>query len=159
MKIRGCGPQTPPPPVTVPPHPLHAPHHQLRLIMTAEMAGWHHRPSGHEFEQAPGVGDGQGGLACCDSRGRRVRHDWATELHNRLAEESQGGSSSSVLPALPLRVCSRWSQLSLYFLSLLASSRNSAMKKEPWSPLGAYGTSTHCALVCSEMAVSVWKWG
>ena len=30
-----------------------------------EMAGWHHRLDGHEFEQAPGVGDGQGGLACC----------------------------------------------------------------------------------------------
>ena len=29
--------------------------------MTAdEMAGWHHRLDGHEFEQAPGVGDGQG---------------------------------------------------------------------------------------------------
>ena len=34
-----------------------------------EMAGWHHRLDGHEFEQTPGVGDGQGGLACCDSRG------------------------------------------------------------------------------------------
>ena len=32
-----------------------------------EMVGWHHRPNGHEFVQAPGVGDGQGGLACCDS--------------------------------------------------------------------------------------------
>ena len=29
----------------------------------------------------PGVGDGQGGLVCCDSRGRRVGHDWATELN------------------------------------------------------------------------------
>ena len=29
------------------------------------MAGWHHRLNGHESEQAPGVGDGQGGLACC----------------------------------------------------------------------------------------------
>ena len=32
-----------------------------------EMAGWHHRLNGHEFEWTPGVGDGQGGLACCDS--------------------------------------------------------------------------------------------
>ena len=31
------------------------------------MAGWHHRLDGHAFEQTPGVGDGQGGLACCDS--------------------------------------------------------------------------------------------
>ena len=30
-----------------------------------EMVGWHHRLNGHEFEQAPGVGDGQGGLASC----------------------------------------------------------------------------------------------
>ena len=30
-----------------------------------EMVGWHHWLDGHEFEQAPGVGDGQGGLACC----------------------------------------------------------------------------------------------
>ena len=30
-----------------------------------EMAGWHHRLNGHEFEQALGVSDGQRGLACC----------------------------------------------------------------------------------------------
>ena len=30
-----------------------------------EMAGWHHRFNGHEFEQVPGVGNGQGGLAWC----------------------------------------------------------------------------------------------
>ena len=30
-----------------------------------EMVGWHHRLYGHEFEQALGVGDGQGSLACC----------------------------------------------------------------------------------------------
>ena len=31
------------------------------------MVGWHHRLDGHEFEQALGVGDGQGSLACCCS--------------------------------------------------------------------------------------------
>ena len=36
-----------------------------------EMAGWHHRLDGHEFERTPGVGDGQGGLVCCDSWGRK----------------------------------------------------------------------------------------
>ena len=34
-----------------------------------EMVGWHHRLNGHEFEQAPGVGDGQGSLACCSPWG------------------------------------------------------------------------------------------
>ena len=34
-----------------------------------EMAGWHHRFDGCESEWTPGVGDGQGGLACCDSWG------------------------------------------------------------------------------------------
>ena len=34
-----------------------------------EMARWHHQLDGHEFECTPGVGDGQGGLACCDSLG------------------------------------------------------------------------------------------
>ena len=46
-----------------------------------EMAGWHHRFDGHEFEWNLGVGDGQGGLVCCDSWGHRVGHDWATELN------------------------------------------------------------------------------
>ena len=45
------------------------------------MAGWHHWPDGRESEWTPGVGDGQGGLVCCDSWGRRVGHDWATELN------------------------------------------------------------------------------
>ena len=34
-----------------------------------EMAGWHHRLNGHEFEWTPGAGDGQGGLVCCISWG------------------------------------------------------------------------------------------
>ena len=34
-----------------------------------EMVGWHHRLNGHEFKQAPGVGDGQGSLACCSPWG------------------------------------------------------------------------------------------
>ena len=34
-----------------------------------EMVGWHHQRSGHGFVWTPGVGDGQGGLACCSSWG------------------------------------------------------------------------------------------
>ena len=36
-----------------------------------EMAGWHHRLDGHEFEWTLEVGDGQGGVVCCDSWGRK----------------------------------------------------------------------------------------
>ena len=46
-----------------------------------EMVGWYHCLDGHEFEQAPGVGEGQGGLACCGPWVRRVGQDWATELN------------------------------------------------------------------------------
>ena len=48
-----------------------------------ETAGWHHRLDGHGFGWTPGVGDGQGGLACCSSRGRKEQtwlSDW-TELN------------------------------------------------------------------------------
>ena len=36
-----------------------------------EMVGWHHQLDGHEFEQTPGVSDGQGGLMCCSPWGRK----------------------------------------------------------------------------------------
>ena len=50
-----------------------------------EMAGWHHWLDGRESRWAPGVGDGQGGLACCDSWGHKEsetteRLNW-TELN------------------------------------------------------------------------------
>ena len=45
-----------------------------------ERAGWHHQLDVHECGWTPGVGDGQGGLSCCDSWGHRVRHDRATDL-------------------------------------------------------------------------------
>ena len=46
-----------------------------------EMVGWHHWLNGHGFDWTLGVGDRQGGLACCGSWGHRVRHDWVTELN------------------------------------------------------------------------------
>ena len=38
-----------------------------------EMVGWHHQLNGHEFEQAPGDGEGQGGLVCCRPRVAKSR--------------------------------------------------------------------------------------
>ena len=51
-------------------------------ITEGEMVRWHHWLNEHEFEEAPGVGDEQGNLACCSPWGsQRVGHDWATELN------------------------------------------------------------------------------
>ena len=47
-----------------------------------EMVAWHHRLDGHEFEQAPGVGDGQGSLACCSPWGRKEL-DMTEQLNNQ----------------------------------------------------------------------------
>ena len=46
-----------------------------------EKVGWHHWLNGHGFEQALGVGDGQGSLECCSPWGRRFGQDWVTELN------------------------------------------------------------------------------
>ena len=46
-----------------------------------EMVGWHHWHHGHEFEEGPGIDDGQGSLVGCSPWGCQVRHNWATELH------------------------------------------------------------------------------
>ena len=50
-----------------------------------EMIGWHHWLDGHEFEQAPGDGKGQGSLVCCKSMGsQRVGGYWATEQQKQF---------------------------------------------------------------------------
>ena len=46
-------------------------HQDEKRPIEDEMAGWHHQLDRHEFECITGVGDGQGGLACCDSWGRK----------------------------------------------------------------------------------------
>ena len=48
-----------------------------------EMVGWHHRLSRHEFEQTPGVGDGQGGRACCCPWGQK--ESGVTKSQTRLS--------------------------------------------------------------------------
>jgi len=45
--------------------------HREKAMTEDEMAGWYHWFDGHEFEQTSGVGDGQGGLACCSTWGHK----------------------------------------------------------------------------------------
>ena len=55
------------------------------------MVGWHHQLDRREFEQAPGVGDGQGGLVCCSRWGRRESD--TTERLNRTELKLVGWAS------------------------------------------------------------------
>ena len=120
-----------------------------------EMAEWHHQLDGHESEWAPGVGDGQGGLACCDSWGRKESDmteqlNW-TELSFLISSASVRSMSflsftvpifgwnvptvsliffkrSLVFPILLFSsICLHWSLMKA-FLSLLAILWNSAFR-------------------------------
>ena len=48
---------------------------QEKRVTEDEMVGWHHQLNGHEFEQARGVGDGQGKLVSCSPWLQRDRRD------------------------------------------------------------------------------------
>ena len=50
-----------------------------------EIVGWHQRLDGHEFKQTPGVGDGQGGLACCSPRGHK-EWDMTEQLNHNIRD-------------------------------------------------------------------------
>ena len=66
-----------------------------------EMAGWHHRLDGHEFEWTPGVCNGQRGLTCCDSWGRKEsdmteRLNWTDWTDSCCIEIKKIVSSSNI---------------------------------------------------------------
>ena len=103
-----------------------------------EMVGWHHRLDGHEFEPALGVGDEQGGLACCSPWGRREldvteQLNW-TELPFPPPGGLLGAGMPPVSPALasrfftaeppgsPKKSDSSLLYYALFFLSLLEKS-------------------------------------
>ena len=61
-----------------------------------EMVGWHHQLDGHEFEQALGVGDGQGNLMSMGSQSRTWLSDW-TELKGDIMEIWEGAQSDAII--------------------------------------------------------------
>ena len=66
-----------------------------------EMLEWHHWFNGHEFEQAQGVGDGQGSLACCSPRGCKEsdlteRLNWTELILNGMKLQSTTLSSNVI---------------------------------------------------------------
>ena len=80
-----------------------------------KMVGWHHQLNGHESEQASGVGDGQGSLACCSPWGRNPeilvvpREKTPTLKEGQdstpgfASSPCQGSACSEVLPTLVQR--------------------------------------------------------
>ena len=71
--------------------------------MAEEMVGWNHRLDGREFGWTPGIGDGQGGVACCDSWARKESNttyqvNW-TELnvHNGNSMEQFSQMSQDIM--------------------------------------------------------------
>ena len=71
-----------------------------------EMVGWYHRLDGHEFEQALGVGEGQGSLACCSPWGRKEldmteRLNWTQQRYSHYWLESFGTAGHSATTRCP----------------------------------------------------------
>ena len=78
-----------------------------------EMVGWHHRLDGHESEWIPGVGDGQGGLACCNSWGRK-ESDTTEWLNWTEPKEAVAAAHLQLLPP-PQGHTAWWHQVSWGF--------------------------------------------
>ena len=95
-----------------------------------EMVGWHHQPDGHEFESAPGAGDGQGGLAFCSPWGRK-ESDTTEWLH--WTEHTKQSPNSGTILLLPLSgKC--FTQIVTWLVSLLPSGlcTNATLAEEPY---------------------------
>ena len=64
--------------------------------MEDEMVGWQHRLDGREFEQTPGDGEGQGGLAHCSPWGRKEL-DTTERMNNRRGSVRRFGNDVTAL--------------------------------------------------------------
>ena len=89
-----------------------------------EIVGWHHRSNGHEFEEASGVGDGQGGLTCCSPWGCKEsdKTDWtelnwtevAIEMHNNPFSHLSQCEDRLYGPMSTGYILANWEQLNSY---------------------------------------------
>ena len=121
-----------------------------------KMVGWHHRFHGHESEQAPGVGNGQGGLACCSLWGHKESDttewlNWTLSKDETLlyyychyihfvdgkTEAWKGKMTWKVLCKLPITPCMSLSQLIVPTTHWPAASRSLELEKMQggWSAL------------------------
>ena len=104
-----------------------------------EMAGWHHRLDGREFEWTLGDGDGQGGLACCNSWGRKEsdtteRLNWTELKLGRILH------SFNIFPVLE------------------SNDTEEILKQHPTQLDSGY-FSLHCLTLCSQLPKLSYWWG
>ena len=102
-----------------------------------EMAGWHHQLDGREFQWTPGVGDGQGGLACCNSWGRKELD--TTEWLNWT--EQQGLAHIMLIQLQDLEKCDRLENSQWFKNMNLLSSENSTCEMSYISQVTLWGYS------------------
>ena len=86
--------------------------HKEKGTTEEDMVGWHHWVNGHEFGWTPGVGDGQGGLACCGSWGRQESD--TPELLNWTELLLRGSPDSRTCPLGVPSQCLHWSSRSFH---------------------------------------------
>ena len=80
------------------------------------MVGWHHQLNGHEFEQTPGDGEGQGGLTCCSPWDRK-ESDTAEWLNSNNKYSSSMGEGRTCAPCV--RMTSTSAHIFYFLLSFL----------------------------------------
>jgi len=117
-----------------------------------ELVGWHHRLNGHEFEQAPGVGDWQGSLACCSPWGHK-ESDSTERLNNNsvwtvtplphLMSDIDSQANLSQNQTLRLNICQASWLCSSFFL-----------KVESISPARKLWIFSHLFLIAHIQSVS-----
>ena len=115
-----------------------------------EMAGWHHWLDGRESEWTPWIGDGQGGLACCDSRGRKEsdtteRLNW-TELICRIIKIKQDTIFSI-----------KWEKL--FIIPFKNNTTLDCQRYQETDLLASIWTRSVCVCVCSVVSNSLWPHG
>ena len=101
-------------------------------IENYEMAGWHHWLDGHESEWTPVIGDGQGGLACCDSWGHKESDtteqlNWTDAWSNMVILLSYFWSYFNV-------VSKKYSFVCLFVFKMTHSLHHQAYSHSLWAP-------------------------
>ena len=119
-----------------------------------EMAGWHHWLNGRESEWTLGVGDGQGGLACCDSWGRKE-----SDTTERLISSDVSDTEDSIVKQAVRMLCvSLWHQ-ELCILFEMASTfvqQWAPSRQRCWVSLATFrGSRTSTVLVSSRCLIEL----